>query len=135
MTRRDALSTILLALAPVSAGAAASVSTLIGDGTPGHTDARVYNPYGLAIGPDGWLYFCDLANVLTAVDVTGDSVLSASPPRPVQDLAKFRIPTTTWDVFADGRIIGIQRSDTEDALPSINLVFNWTDEVKRRLGR
>ena len=81
------------------------------------------------------LYFCDLANVLTAVDVTGDSVLSASPPRPVQDLAKFRIPTTTWDVFADGRIIGIQRSDTEDALPSINLVFNWTDEVKRRLGR
>lgn len=62
MTRRDALSAILLALAPASASAAASVSTLIGDGTPGHSDVRVNNPYGLAIGPDGWLYFCDLDN-------------------------------------------------------------------------
>jgi DNA-binding beta-propeller fold protein YncE len=39
-----------------------SVSTLIGTGLPGYTDQAVNNPYGLVIGPDGALYFCDLDN-------------------------------------------------------------------------
>jgi len=38
------------------------VSTLAGDGTPGFSDQQVNNPYGLVIGPDGGLYFCDLDN-------------------------------------------------------------------------
>ncbi len=41
---------------------AATVTTLIGDGTPGFSDTQVNNPYGLVIGPDGALYFCDLDN-------------------------------------------------------------------------
>jgi streptogramin lyase len=45
---------------------AATVTTLIGDGTPGFSDTQVNNPYGLVIGPDGGpdgaLYFCDLDN-------------------------------------------------------------------------
>jgi sugar lactone lactonase YvrE len=41
---------------------AATVSTLIGTGTPGFADNQVANPYGLVIGPDGALYFCDLDN-------------------------------------------------------------------------
>jgi streptogramin lyase len=43
-------------------GAAATVVTLIGNGTPGSSEAQVNNPYGLVIGPDGALYFCDLDN-------------------------------------------------------------------------
>src|SRR5437762_786599 len=39
-----------------------SVTTLIGTGTPGYSDSQVNNPYGLVIGPDGALYFCDLDN-------------------------------------------------------------------------
>src|SRR5579863_876646 len=39
-----------------------SVTTLIGTGTPGYSENQVNNPYGLAIGPDGALYFCDLDN-------------------------------------------------------------------------
>jgi sugar lactone lactonase YvrE len=38
------------------------VSTVIGTGTPGHSDTQVNNPYGVAFGPDGALYFCDLDN-------------------------------------------------------------------------
>ena len=38
------------------------MSTLIGTGSPGYSDREVNNPYGLVIGPDRALYFCDLDN-------------------------------------------------------------------------
>src|SRR5437773_10128998 len=38
------------------------VSTVIGTGIAGYSDTQVNNPYGLIIGPDGALYFCDLDN-------------------------------------------------------------------------
>lgn len=41
---------------------AQTISTLIGDGTRGFDERRVNNPYGLVIGPDGALYFCDIDN-------------------------------------------------------------------------
>jgi|SRR5215469_58962 len=41
---------------------AANITTLIGDGKPGFSDTQVNNPYGMTIGPDGALYFCDLDN-------------------------------------------------------------------------
>jgi sugar lactone lactonase YvrE len=48
----------------VAGGFAASVTvtTLIGTGSPGFSESAVNNPYGMAIGPDGALYFCDLDN-------------------------------------------------------------------------
>jgi len=39
-----------------------AVTTLVGTGVPGYSDLQVNNPYGLVIGPDGGLYFCDLDN-------------------------------------------------------------------------
>jgi sugar lactone lactonase YvrE len=62
MNRRSLLKAGLLALLPARALAAASVSTLIGNGAPGHSDAQVNNPYGVVIGPESALYFCDLDN-------------------------------------------------------------------------
>ena len=68
MDRRDAVRTMLAALAAPRAWdagfgvAAPSVATLIGTGTPGLSEREVNDPYGLAIGPDGALYFCDLGN-------------------------------------------------------------------------
>jgi len=51
---------LFLALATLTE--AATVTTLIGTGKPGYSDTEVNNPYGLTIGPDGALYFCDLDN-------------------------------------------------------------------------
>jgi DNA-binding beta-propeller fold protein YncE len=62
MHRRDALHALLLPLLPAPTFAAASVSTLIGNGAPGHSDTQVSNPFGVIIGPDGGVYFCDLDN-------------------------------------------------------------------------
>ncbi len=63
MNRRDALKTLIAVLSssPVWA-AGTSVATLIGTGAAGYSDQQVNNPYGLAIGPDRALFFCDLDN-------------------------------------------------------------------------
>lgn len=61
MNRRDALKTLLVLLAS-SPASRPSVTTLIGTGAPGYSDRQVNNPYGLVIGPDKALYFCDLDN-------------------------------------------------------------------------
>ena len=63
MKRRDALKTLAILLSPrVALGAAKSVSTVIGNGSPGYSDSQVNNPYGVVIGPDRARYFCDLDN-------------------------------------------------------------------------
>ena len=41
---------------------AQTITTLIGTGKPGFDATSVNNPYGLVIGPDGGLYFCDIDN-------------------------------------------------------------------------
>jgi sugar lactone lactonase YvrE len=63
MQRRDAIKTLLaLVMHSPATAAGSSVSTLLGTGTPGYSDQQVDNPYGLVIGPDKALYFCDLDN-------------------------------------------------------------------------
>jgi len=63
MHRRDAIKTLFVLFAQSRiASAGSTVSTLVGTGVAGYSDRQVNNPYGLAIGPDGLLYFCDLDN-------------------------------------------------------------------------
>jgi sugar lactone lactonase YvrE len=63
MNRRQLLRTIFVSLVPTRSWAATpSVATLIGTGAAGFSSEQVNNPYGLALGPDGALYFCDLDN-------------------------------------------------------------------------
>ena len=60
--RRDVLKGILFACVPAPVSAASSVSTIIGNGAAGYSDSQVSNPYGVLVGRDGALYFCDLDN-------------------------------------------------------------------------
>ncbi len=60
---------IFLALLAAPALWAADTQTIAGTGKPGYggdggagTKAQVNNPYGLTVGPDGALYFCDIDN-------------------------------------------------------------------------
>lgn len=53
---------LLLSLAIAAGLHAQSISTLIGTGKPGFDEHSVNNPYGMALGPDGALYFCDIDN-------------------------------------------------------------------------
>ena len=63
MNRREALRAVFIMVSSTPATAAGpSVSTLIGTGSAGYSDREVNNPYGLVIGPDRGLYFCDLDN-------------------------------------------------------------------------
>lgn len=50
---------------------AQTISTLVGSGTPGFDERSINNPYGLVLGPDGALYFCDIDNhVIRRFDLT-----------------------------------------------------------------
>ena len=62
MNRRDALKAVLMGLLPPRTFVAPGVSTIIGNGSPGYSDSQVNNPYGVLVGRDGALYFCDLDN-------------------------------------------------------------------------
>ncbi len=44
------------------AASAQSITNLVGTGKPGFDETSINNPYGLVIGPDGALYFCDIDN-------------------------------------------------------------------------
>src|ERR1700686_1713315 len=49
-------------VAGVTPASSQTVITLVGTGVGAYADTQVNNPYGLVIGPDGALYFCDLDN-------------------------------------------------------------------------
>lgn len=40
----------------------ATIKTVVGTGAPGCSDTQVNDPFGLVIGPDGALYFCEVGN-------------------------------------------------------------------------
>ena len=68
MLMRRWLSSFLVLIAPV-AGSAGEISTLAGTGRPGFSgdgglavEAQINNPFGVELGPDGHIYFCDTGN-------------------------------------------------------------------------
>jgi streptogramin lyase len=62
MKRPIASLLVVIAVTALGAQTARTVSTLVGTGVGGFSATQVNNPYGLVVGPDGALYFCDLDN-------------------------------------------------------------------------
>lgn len=54
--------TLLATTATARLMVAASIHTLAGTGVAGYSNSQMNNPLGMAIGPDGALYFCDYGN-------------------------------------------------------------------------
>jgi len=53
---------IALLLPLAAALLADEVTTIAGTGQPGFSATQINNPYGMTIGPDGALYFCEIGN-------------------------------------------------------------------------
>jgi DNA-binding beta-propeller fold protein YncE len=51
-----------LALCALLSAAPRRITTIAGNGTPGFSATQVNNPYGLTVGPDSALYFCEVDN-------------------------------------------------------------------------
>ena len=64
LTRTTLFAVGLTVVAAVGVPRAATpgVTTVLGTGVAGFSDTQVSNPYGIIVGPDGALYFCDLDN-------------------------------------------------------------------------
>lgn len=62
------------------------VETLVGCGAAGHAPdggiaagTRIAEPFGVALGPDGWLYFCDLGNhLIRRIDPAGREMVTVA---------------------------------------------------------
>ena len=59
------------------------IETIAGNGKPGYAADQLSNPYGLAIGPDGALYICDIDNhVVRRLDLQTKVVANPIHSRP-----------------------------------------------------
>jgi serine/threonine-protein kinase len=77
------------------------------------------------------LYFCDLSEKLVFVTVQLEP-LSVSAPAVVHDMRKLRL--VNWDLLPDGSVLGLQKGDGEDDITTVNVVLNWFDELRARMG-
>jgi WD40-like Beta Propeller Repeat len=73
-------------------------------------------------------------NKVMAVDIRTEPVLSAGSPR---ELFEGRFENGVaglagYDVAADGRFLMVQPLEPEQNVRDINIVLNWTEELKRR---
>lgn len=62
MSARSVLFSFVVLIAAVFPGSGRTLTTIAGDGVAGSTDGHINQPFGLAVGADGALYFCDTNN-------------------------------------------------------------------------
>ena len=83
--------TILAAALVACALSAQTITTLIGNGKPGFSANSVNNPYGLLIGPDGALYFCDIDNhAIRRLDLKTTNVTTVVGHRGEREFRRWR---------------------------------------------
>ena len=53
----------------------------------------------------------------------------------VYDLKKLRVNTRQWDLRPDGSLVGVQRGAGEDDVTDFDVVLNWFDELRAKMGK
>ena len=74
-------------------------------------------------------------NRIMAVSLQTKPAVSASAPTLMHDLNRLRVAATEWDVLPDGRMVMIQKGQTEDDVTQVNLVLNWLNELRARMSQ
>jgi Tol biopolymer transport system component len=80
------------------------------------------------------LFYYNDPNRVMSVDISVTGRLTASAPAEAYDLKKLRVNPNEWDVMPDGRLFAIQKGEGEGDLTDFNVVLNWTDELRARMG-
>jgi hypothetical protein len=81
------------------------------------------------------LFFEQPDGQIAYVTVDTKPSLTASKPVVAYDTKKLHT-SNGWTILADGSLFTIQRSEAEDDdVSSFNVVFNWFDELRARMGR
>jgi sugar lactone lactonase YvrE len=96
---------LVVGLTAATRTASSHVRTLVGTGNAGFSPLQVNNPYGLVIGPDGALYFCDLDN---------------------QRVRRFDFKTHTLTTIAGNG----ERAYRGDGGPAVDAALNMPHEVR-----
>ena len=86
---------------------------------------------GLEWSEDNRVFYETPDAKLMASTIAAKPVLTASKPVVVHDLKKLR--TAGWGILPDGRLLAIQRSEAEVDTSTFSIVFNWFDELQRRM--
>jgi eukaryotic-like serine/threonine-protein kinase len=88
---------------------------------------------GLEWSKDNRVFYETPDAKLVVSAITATPALAASKPVVVHDLKKLR--TAGWGILPDGRLFAIQRSEAEVDTSTFSIVFNWFDELKRRMSQ
>ena len=80
------------------------------------------------------LYFGTPEQTVMSVTVDATPALTVSKPVLAYDMKKLRVVATGWNVLPDGRLFAIQRSEAEEDTSTFSVVFNWFDELRRRMS-
>jgi serine/threonine-protein kinase len=79
------------------------------------------------------VYLSPLGTLMSVTIATG-SALSASAPVVAFDLKKLRLGEREWDIMPDGKLLAIQKGEGEDDITAFNVVLNWFDELRAKMG-
>ena len=89
-----------------------------------------------AWSPDGPELFYHAGPAMMSVAVETEPTLSAGIPATLSEGTYFSAPGPQWAVGPDGRFFMIKDGDSisdSTATPQINVVLNWSEELKERV--
>ena len=67
-----------------------------------------------------------------AAEIATEPQFTASTPPMLFEGPFLNVPGFSYDVGADGRFLMLEESDKQPVTTQVQVIFNWSDEVKQR---